>query len=155
MPASHKMIKARQQAANRAAGVGVEQGRIPMRVKTTEVNAACTLCQQAIRMTKKNIEAVAHWEAKHPTVTFATCFPGQYDPTQEGVAAASASSSSSAGAGAGAGSGAADASAAEGATETAAAPVAKAPAPAPKKKPAQDLSFLDAALDVKGAGKKK
>ena len=39
-------------------------------------------------MTKKNVEAKAHFESKHPTSTFATCFPGQIDPTVPGFDAA-------------------------------------------------------------------
>ncbi len=37
MPASNKMLRAREQAANRAAGIGDAQGRLPSRVKAAEV----------------------------------------------------------------------------------------------------------------------
>ena len=37
MPASHKMIKSREQKQNRELGIGDEQGRIPSRVKAAEV----------------------------------------------------------------------------------------------------------------------
>jgi hypothetical protein len=95
--------------------------------------AKCTICSVEIRTTKKNIEAKTHFESRHPTSTFATCFPGAFDPTV-------------------AGSGAAE----ETAGEMTAAPVTAAPAVAPpkKKKPAEDLSFLSAALDSKEYKKK-
>jgi len=53
MPASHKMLKSREQAANRAAGIGDEQGRLPSRVKAAEVMAKCSFCSTEIRTTKK------------------------------------------------------------------------------------------------------
>lgn len=83
-------------------------------------------------MSKSNTDARLHQESKHPTTTFAACFPGQFDPT---VAVAPTAVTAAP-------------------VTTAAAPVAAAPAP---KKKAADLSFLDAALDsnpVKGKGKK-
>eukprot|EP01038_Epipyxis_sp_PR26KG_P007636 gene7636-10395_t len=133
MPASGKMLKSRQQAANRAAGIGDEQGRLPSRVKAAEVLAKCTVCSQELRMTKKNVEAQAHAESKHPTFTFAACWPGQFDPTVVDTSSSMIVDD----------------------TTTSAAPVVVAP---PKKKPAADLSFLDAALDSKaysGNTKKK
>ncbi len=117
MPASHKMLKNKQHAANRAAGIGDEQGRMAARVKPAEVLGRCTICSQEIRMTKKNIEAKAHFDSRHPTSTFAACFPGHSDPTVEAPVAAAAASG-----GGGGGS-------------------------VPKKKVVEDLSFLDAALD--------
>eukprot|EP01035_Chromulina_nebulosa_P033281 gene33281-44551_t len=129
MPASGKMLKSREQAANRAAGIGDENGRLPARVKAPEVLARCTICSHEIRMTKKNVEAKSHFESKHPTSTFAICFPNQIDPTvpgfaTEGTSSKQSSSSSSSSA-----------------------------ASAPKKK-TEDLSFLDAALDSKNYKKK-
>ena len=115
------MIKSREQKQNRELGIGDEQGRIPSRVKAAEVMARCTVCSQEIRATKKNVEAKAHWESRHPTLTFAACFPGIFDPTAPGAVEEKEES----------------------------APVAAAAAPAPKKKAAADLSFLDAALDPK------
>jgi hypothetical protein len=83
-------------------------------------------------MTKKNIEAKSHWESRHPTLTFAACFPGQLDPTvasnitEDEVKADDNVK----------------------ATTTT--------APTVVKKKTADLSFLDAALDSKAyAGKKK
>jgi hypothetical protein len=126
MPASHKMLKSREQAQNRANGIGDEQGRMPSRVKDPEVKARCTVCSLEIRVTKKNIEAKAHWESRHPTITYAACWPGLFDPSAP--AAPSTDDATSA---------------------APAAAAAAAPAAAPKKKAAQDLSFLDAALDPK------
>ena len=130
MPASKKMLRNKEQAANRAAGIGDEQGRLPAQIKHAEVMAKCTVCSAEIRMTKRNVEAKAHFEAKHPTSTYAACFPGQFDPTIAVAVEESKSGSAAVGA-----------------------PVAVAQA-VPKKKKAEDLSFLDAAL-VPGAGKKK
>ena len=173
MPASHKMLKSRQQAANRAAGIGDEQGRLPSKVKAAEVMARCTICSQEIRMTKKNIEAVSHFTSRHPTSTFITCFPGQFDPTAVAVASApaaapapapSADISSAASIDNRVTAAITGSSAMEGDVNTvftgalasaAVIPVVSVPKVA-KKKPAQDLSFLDAALDSKVIpGKKK
>lgn len=91
--------------------------------------AKCSFCSQEIRITKKNIESKAHFESRHPTSTFAICFPGVFDPT---VAAA-----------------------VEEPAASAAASASVAVAAQPKKK-AEDLSFLDAALDSKAySGRKK
>ena len=81
-------------------------------------------------MTKKNIEAKAHWESKHPSSSFDICWPGQFNP--DSVVAAAADT------------------AADGASSSAPAVVAAAP----KKKKTEDLSFLDAALDKKVYKKK-
>ena len=137
------MLKSRQQAANRAAGIGDADGKLPMQVKKPEVQIKCTACGQEIRATKTNTEARAHWDSKHPTLTFAQCFVGAFDPT---VAAAAPEpptkelSGLKIGDGAGAEAGGGDASGA-------------AAAPEKKKKPKEDLSFLDAALDPKAAKK--
>lgn len=81
MPASKKMLKNKEQKANREAGIGDAQGRKPSQVKKAEVSASCTKCMTAIRMTKTNTEAKMHVESKHTGVLFSECFPGQYDPT--------------------------------------------------------------------------
>ena len=75
------MLKSRQQAKNREAGIGDAQGRMPSRVKTEAVNVLCSQCRQEIKMTKTNTEAKNHAEAKHPSVTFETCWPGQFNPS--------------------------------------------------------------------------
>mmetsp|Transcript_7519 Transcript_7519/g.15182 ORF Transcript_7519/g.15182 Transcript_7519/m.15182 type:complete len:133 (-) Transcript_7519:244-642(-) len=132
MPESGKMIKNRQHAANRAAGIGDADGRLPSRVKAETVVATCTQCMMPIRMSKSNADARLHFENKHPASTFATCFPGQFDPTAV-VASAPAASA-----------------------DVKATPVAASTQPKPKAK-SQDLSFLDASLasnPVKGKGKK-
>ena len=121
------MLKNKEQKANRALGVGDEQGRMPSRVKVAETMGRCSICSTEIRMTKKNIEARAHFDSRHPTSTFAICFPGHFDPTVAVV---------------------------EEVKEPGEVAAAKPAAPVvPKKKPAQDLSFLDAALDTKGKKK--
>lgn len=84
----------------------------------------CSQCMLALKMTKTNTEAKNHAESKHPLVTFAVCFPGQFDPTV--VVAAPQPS----------------------VTPVSVAPVKKA---VPK---ADDLSFLDAALTTGKKGKK-
>lgn len=95
--------------------------------------ARCTFCSAEIRTTKKNVELRQHWESRHPTGTFATCFPGAFDPTAVEAAAPAE----------------VDATAAPVAAPVAAAPVA------PKKKK-EDLSFLSSALESKAyAGRKK
>ena len=152
MPESGKMRKNREHAANRAAGLGKcyrvtvfpntlsshviinystgdASGRLPSRVKAETVVINCAQCMMPIRMSKSNADARLHVESKHPTATFASCFPGQFDPT---VAVAAAPVIQ--------------------ATTTA----TIAPKPKPKAK-SDDLSFLDAALSsnpVKGKANK-
>lgn len=88
MPASKKQLIAHQHKLNREAGIGDENGRLPARVKPVEVHAKCTNCGQEIRVTKTNTELRSHAESKHPTFTFAQCFPGQFDPTAAPVSTA-------------------------------------------------------------------
>jgi len=133
MPASGKILANKAKKANIAAGIGDEQGRLPSRVKAPEVNFNCTQCQTSIRMTKKNIDAKVHYESKHPTTTFAVCFPGFFDPT---VSVSAESSAEASGGGR-----------TEGGGGTAVAPKAA------KKK--EDLSFLDDALAATPGKKKK
>jgi hypothetical protein len=144
MPASGKMLKSRQQAANRAAGIGDADGRLPNRIKPTETNVKCSQCGMEIRATKTNTEARQHAESRHPAFTFAVCFVGAFDPTAAPPAA---------------GGGAASSSAVEGdgglAEDMAELKVEPAAAPEKPKKKKDDLSFLDAALDPKAASKKK
>lgn len=124
MPASGKMLKSRQQAENRANGIGDEQGRLPSRVKAAEVMLKCTMCGQEIRATKTNTEAKSHWDSKHPTSTFAVCFVGAFDPTVPVAASVAVANP---------------------VPELSGLKIA-APAVEKKKKPKEDLSFLDAAL---------
>jgi len=76
MPGSEKILKNREYAANRAAGIGDKDGRLPAHVKSAEVVLRCKVCSADIRATKRNIEAGAHASSKHPTMTFQECFPG-------------------------------------------------------------------------------
>ena len=128
MPASGKMLKSRQQAENRANGIGDEQGRLPSRVKAPEVMLKCTMCGQEIRATKTNTEAKSHWDSKHPQSTFAVCFVGAFDPTIPVASSATASVAT-----------------ANPVPELGGLKIA-APVAEKKKKPKEDLSFLDAAL---------
>ena len=75
MPESHKAERRRVQKANRAAGIGDENGRIPARVKEPPKMANCTICQQEMKITKTNTELKAHAESKHGK-TLEDCFPG-------------------------------------------------------------------------------
>jgi hypothetical protein len=126
MPASNKMLKAREHAKNRAAGIGDENGRMPSRVKAANVMGQCTKCMAEIRMTSTNTEAKDHWNSRHSTFTFAECFPGHFDPTAPKVEAPI------------------DASAV----------AAQAQQNQPKKKDKkEDLSFLQDALNAKPGGK--
>ena len=124
MPASSKMLKNKQQKANREAGIGDADGRIPSRVKAEEVNGICQKCFTAIRMTAKNVEALQHCNSKHAGNTFAECFPGANDPTVVVEVVVDARAEAAA----------------------AAAPAVKAAAPKKKK---EDLSFLDAGIAKK------
>ena len=95
MPASGKILKNKEQAKNRAAGIGDADGRLPSRVKAAEEMLKCTVCFKEIRRTTKNIEAVAHAKGLHPTFTFGQCFVGCPEPAAEAVSSSSSSSSSS------------------------------------------------------------
>ena len=143
MPASGKMLKSRQQAANRAAGIGDADGKLPMQIKKPEVMLKCTMCGQEIRATKTNTEAKAHWSSKHAATTYAVCFPGSFDPTAVVVPEPPTMEMSGLKLDAAVGGGE------EGADAGAAAAVA----PEKPKKKKEDLSFLDAALDPKAAKK--
>jgi hypothetical protein len=86
MPGSSKVLKNRQQAKNRAEGIGDAQGRI-VKEKAAMTMASCAICQIMLRMTLKNIEAQQHVSSKHPQATWDTCFPGQPDPAKAAAAA--------------------------------------------------------------------
>lgn len=74
MPESNAAAKRRQQKANRALGIGDEQGRI-VRVKDPPKMSRCTVCQLEMKITKTNTELKAHATSKHGS-TLETCFPG-------------------------------------------------------------------------------
>jgi len=146
MPVSGKMLKAREQKANREAGIGDENGRKNHKEVREAVKINCTICMTAIIMSKSNTDAKVHCSSKHPTSTFAICFPGQFDPT---VAVASTATAKGGG-------GKIDIDFIRG-------EAAKKKAieeGGGKKSKSKDLSFLDAALDtdvskIKAAGGKK
>jgi hypothetical protein len=135
MPASGKMLKKREQAKNRAAGIGDEMGRLPSQIKKPEVMIKCSQCGQEIRATKTNTEAKQHWESRHGSTcsSFALCFPGAFDPTAPPPAAGASSSS-----------GTVDSATEELSGLTVDEAAAAVPEKPKKKK--EDLSFLDAAL---------
>ena len=85
------MLKSREQKANRVAGIGDENGRLNHKEVRQVVKANCTICMTAVIMSKSNTDAKVHCSSKHPTSTFAICFPGQFDPTLAPAATATAS----------------------------------------------------------------
>jgi len=74
MPESNSAAKRRQQKANRAMGLGDEQGRL-VRTKDPPRMSLCTVCQQSMKITKTNTELTAHATGKHNS-TLEECFPG-------------------------------------------------------------------------------
>jgi hypothetical protein len=137
MPVSGKMLKAREQKANREAGIGDENGLNHKEVRVA-VKANCTICMTAVIMSKSNTDAKVHCSSKHPTSTFAQCFPGQFDPT---VAAATTTATATSDAG---GKKDLDFIRAEAAKKRS---IAEGGGKKAKNK-GQDLSFLDAALET-------
>jgi hypothetical protein len=85
MPESNAAAKKRQQKANRALGIGDEQGRIPVRVKDPPKMARCNICQMELKITKTNTELSAHADSKHGS-TLLLCFPGAKEIADEMVA---------------------------------------------------------------------
>jgi hypothetical protein len=84
MPESNAAAKKRQQKANRAAGIGDDQGRM-VRVKDAPTLIKCTVCQQEMKITKTNTEPSAHATSKH-SITLEECFPGATEAAAELVA---------------------------------------------------------------------
>mmetsp|Transcript_70764 Transcript_70764/g.107079 ORF Transcript_70764/g.107079 Transcript_70764/m.107079 type:complete len:131 (+) Transcript_70764:189-581(+) len=74
MPESNAAAKRRMQKANRAAGIGDEQGRL-VRVKEPPKLSKCTVCQLEMKITKTNTELITHASNKHGS-TLEECFPG-------------------------------------------------------------------------------
>lgn len=99
MPESNKAAKKRMQKANRAAGIGDEQGRI-VREKEPPKMCNCTVCQQEMKITKTNTELTAHASSKHGK-TLEECFPGAKETAAEMVAALSGKGGSKGGSGKG------------------------------------------------------
>jgi hypothetical protein len=88
MPESNKAAKRRIQKANRAAGIGDENGRL-VRVKDPPKMAKCTVCNHELKITKTNTELKFHAEGKHGK-TLDECFPGAAAIAQEMIAATAA-----------------------------------------------------------------
>jgi hypothetical protein len=84
MPESNAAAKKRQQKANRAMGLGDEQGRL-IRQKEPPKMSLCTVCQQEMKMTKTNTELIAHATSKHGK-TLDECFPGAKETALEMIA---------------------------------------------------------------------
>lgn len=74
MPESHKAERARVRKANKAAGLGDENGRMPARVKAEAIMGKCTICSQELKITKTNTELKRHAENKHGKA-LGFCFP--------------------------------------------------------------------------------
>ena len=85
MPESNKAAKRRIQKANRAAGIGDENGRI-VREKEPPKLSKCSVCQQEMKITKTNTELTAHASSKHGK-TLEDCFPGAKETAAAMVAA--------------------------------------------------------------------
>ena len=88
MPESNAAAKRRQQKANRAAGIGDEQGRLPARVKEAPKLIKCTVCSTEMKITKTNTELNLHATSKHGK-TLEECFPGATAISEEMKAAVS------------------------------------------------------------------
>ena len=86
MPESNAAAKRRVQKANRAAGIGDENGRLPPRVKEAPKMINCAICMFEMKITKTNTELVAHAESKHGK-GLEECFPGATQIAEEMVAA--------------------------------------------------------------------
>lgn len=117
-----------------------------------EVSFVCSKCMNSFRQTKTNAEAAQHRESRHPTCTFAECFPGQFDPASASQPAEVATEGASSSSG---GKMDIDRVRAEARQKRS---VAEGGGVKPAKK-GDDLSFLDASLTVgpisTGKGKKK
>lgn len=85
MPESNKAAKKRLQKANKAAGIGDENGRV-MREKEPPKMSKCTVCHQEMKITKTNTELIAHATSKHEK-TIEECFPGAKETAAELIAA--------------------------------------------------------------------
>jgi hypothetical protein len=85
MPESNAAAKKRQQKANRALGLGDDQGRM-VRVKEAPKTTICTVCKNEMTITKSNTELTAHATSKHGS-TLDVCFPGAAAIAAELVAA--------------------------------------------------------------------
>ena len=74
MPLSGKMLKKREQAKDAANGI-VRDALVQRKIATAKPDVNCTICGTAFKVTKKNVDSRQHADSKHPTKTFAECFP--------------------------------------------------------------------------------
>lgn len=75
MAGSNKTERNRVLKANRAAGIGDETGRIPVRTKDPGTMIACTVCKSELKCTKTNTEMKNHATSKHGEANYEVCFP--------------------------------------------------------------------------------
>ena len=76
MPGSNKTERNRKLKANRDAGIGDENGRLPTRVKDAGIIMLCNVCKSELKCTKTNTELKRHALGKHGKADYEECFPG-------------------------------------------------------------------------------
>eukprot|EP00584_Thalassiosira_punctigera_P012209 CAMPEP_0172562906 /NCGR_PEP_ID=MMETSP1067-20121228/98908_1 /TAXON_ID=265564 ORGANISM="Thalassiosira punctigera, Strain Tpunct2005C2" /NCGR_SAMPLE_ID=MMETSP1067 /ASSEMBLY_ACC=CAM_ASM_000444 /LENGTH=135 /DNA_ID=CAMNT_0013353231 /DNA_START=66 /DNA_END=473 /DNA_ORIENTATION=- len=76
MPGSNKTERNRKLKANRDAGIGDENGRLPPRVKDAAIKMSCIICKSELTCTKTNTELKKHALGKHGKTDYEECFPG-------------------------------------------------------------------------------
>mmetsp|Transcript_32879 Transcript_32879/g.55909 ORF Transcript_32879/g.55909 Transcript_32879/m.55909 type:complete len:139 (-) Transcript_32879:311-727(-) len=76
MPGSNKTERNRVLKANRAAGIGDEMGRLPVRVKDPGILLTCLICKTELKCTKSNTEMKKHATSKHGKANYEECFQG-------------------------------------------------------------------------------
>ena len=97
MPGSNKTERNRVLKANRAAGIGDEMGRLPVRVKDPGTTIACTICKAELKCTKSNTEMKNHATSKHGVANYEECFPAAESYAKELLEKASKGGSSGGG----------------------------------------------------------
>mmetsp|Transcript_649 Transcript_649/g.2355 ORF Transcript_649/g.2355 Transcript_649/m.2355 type:complete len:132 (-) Transcript_649:1005-1400(-) len=73
MPLGNKALKRREQATDAKNGV-VRDALVLKKAATAKKDVKCAVCSTTFKLTKKNVDARAHADSKHPTRTFADCF---------------------------------------------------------------------------------
>jgi len=76
MAGSKQTERNRKLKQNRAAGIGDETGRIPVRVKDAGTVLTCTVCKAELKCTKSNTEMKNHALGKHGKANYEECFVG-------------------------------------------------------------------------------
>ncbi|KAL9182648.1 hypothetical protein ACHAXT_013300 [Thalassiosira profunda] len=76
MAGSKKTERNRQLRQNRAAGIGDETGRIPVRQKEAGTTICCVVCKAELKCTKTNTEMKTHAMSKHGQANYEESFPG-------------------------------------------------------------------------------